>query len=75
MDTHRHVFGVGHVAAHDGNVFFIVMVVVKSDNVELPETAGQLGNRGNLYTDVVGAYTVTGVGAAFVEKFFNVHLR
>ena len=74
VDAHRHIFGVGHVAADDGDVFLVVLVIVKSDDVELPKTGGQFGNRRNLDADMVRADAVTGVGAAFVEQFFDVHL-
>jgi hypothetical protein len=44
-----------------------VLVVIKSDNVKLPEAGGQFSDRRDLHTDMVRAYPVTGMRPAFVK--------
>jgi hypothetical protein len=55
-------------------MFLVIFVIVKSNNMELPEAGGQFGYSRDLDADMVGADTITGVGAAFVKQFFDMHV-
>ena len=74
VDAHRHILGVEHIPVHDGDVLLAVLVVVKGDDVKLPEAAGQFGDRRDLDADLVRADAFTLVAGVLVQQVLDLHM-
>jgi hypothetical protein len=52
---------------HDGDMLFVIDVVVESDHMELAEARRQVGDGGDLHADMLRPVALAGVIAAFIQ--------